>query len=751
MTLKEFAFQNNAVNKLYEAFIAGNKNIILQAPTGSGKTIILIKLIDVIAQHAASKLAFVWLTPGAGELEEQSWKKSSSMSENVRPQFLKEALHNGFSGNTITFLNWELVNNKKKKALREGESSNLRDIIAEAKREKIKFILIVDEEHKNQTSKSQDIISMFDAECIYRASATPIKDDSAHKITVSEEDVISEGLITKNVVINDQFNEFSNSNDTVSNGVFLRAAYEKRLLIKDEYNKLNKDINPLVLIQFPDDKRNKDIRKSVNNQIEEVKKFLINNLHEAEDNIAEWLSGRHINVDNVSDNNSNVDFLLMKQAVSTGWDVPRAKILVKLRLNTERRFTIQTIGRIRRMPEQHHYGVELLDNSYVYSNDDEYVSEIVKEGLGSGITQMSLRDGISPDLFNVTSEKVSERKPVDVFTTLKRLREQFVKEYDLTNNPHDNKEKLNDYGFVFGTNVKYNIPTGKVSSLSEINTLSRIPQNGEIVHTRDWGYAYDNALLKLKPYLHVGDNLRYVRSIVSDLIANTESGSGLDQILRLNPRERYAFVINNIDRLCHVAKEMDINSPKDTQEVSFLPENVPFLLPKKEGYLDTGDKNKKKFPLKKNVYDHYTQSNWVKQTRPERLFEKAVERIDCVKYIYRSKDKGSKYFSIVYNGMQRDFFPDYLIKTTYGTTLIIETKGGQNENIDEYAALKFDALKAYVQRLKHSMPKIKLGFAFVRPINSNNDTLVYSNSEWSDEVSGKSNWKPLINLFKEED
>lgn len=40
-------------------------------------------------------------------------------------------------------------------------------------------------------------------------------------------------------------------------------------------------------------------------------------------------------------------FLLFKQAIATGWDCPRAKILIKLRENMSDTFSIQTIGRIR--------------------------------------------------------------------------------------------------------------------------------------------------------------------------------------------------------------------------------------------------------------------------------------------------------------------------------------------------------------------------------------------------------------------
>ena len=65
----------------------------------------------------------------------------------------------------------------------------------------------------------------------------------------------------------------------------------------------------------------------------------------------------------------------MKQAISTGWDCPRAKILVKLREGMSEQFEIQTIGRIRRMPEAKHYEddfqlIKLLFLSFVDSESE---------------------------------------------------------------------------------------------------------------------------------------------------------------------------------------------------------------------------------------------------------------------------------------------------------------------------------------------------------------------------------------------
>ena len=48
--------------------------------------------------------------------------------------------------------------------------------------------------------------------------------------------------------------------------------------------------------------------------------------------------------DSVTHNNAEPVFLLFKQALATGWDCPRAKVLVKLRENMSETFEIQLLG-----------------------------------------------------------------------------------------------------------------------------------------------------------------------------------------------------------------------------------------------------------------------------------------------------------------------------------------------------------------------------------------------------------------------
>lgn len=426
--IKLLPFQEQAVQTLQDKFFySKNQTTIFYAPTGAGKTVMLINLMDRILKYNPSntEYVFIWLTPGNGELEEQSWQRAKDYGQIVRAQTLEDALLNGFEAGTATFLNWERVKNDKAIALREGEIKNLNDIIKIAKQKNYRFVLFIDEEHRDQTEKAQKIIDKFDAYKIIRASATP-KSSSPNfdNVQVNDEDVIAQGLIVRNVELNPD----GVDGDIVDNMVqyFLDFADEKRRQIKNEYQKLNLSVNPLVLIQFPDEKKaNKEERR---NLIQQVKDYLAE-IGQNDGEIATWLANEKVNIADIEKSDSPVNYLLMKQAVSTGWDAPRAKILVKFRMNTEPSFTLQTIGRIRRMPEHKHYDNDLLDNAYIYSNDQKYISEVLNNGEGAYIATYELNEN-APD-FQLISVKPNARTGLTNSEVVKGLRQQLKKEYNL--------------------------------------------------------------------------------------------------------------------------------------------------------------------------------------------------------------------------------------------------------------------------------------------------------------------------------
>ena len=103
MELKEF--QLNAVKSLFEAMDKPVRDIILKSPTGSGKTIILTYFMHQYIQ-SYPKTVFVWLTPGKGNLEEQSKAKMDKYIHASQTKLLSDVMTAGFEENDSCFINW---------------------------------------------------------------------------------------------------------------------------------------------------------------------------------------------------------------------------------------------------------------------------------------------------------------------------------------------------------------------------------------------------------------------------------------------------------------------------------------------------------------------------------------------------------------------------------------------------------------------------------------------------------------------
>ena len=60
-----FEFQNNCINFLIDKTLeTDSKQVItVKAPTGAGKTVMLIKYVDEYLKNTNRKTAFVWLCP----------------------------------------------------------------------------------------------------------------------------------------------------------------------------------------------------------------------------------------------------------------------------------------------------------------------------------------------------------------------------------------------------------------------------------------------------------------------------------------------------------------------------------------------------------------------------------------------------------------------------------------------------------------------------------------------------------------
>ena len=731
-------FQREAVQKLLETVtdIKSKDTIVLKSPTGSAKTVMLISFIDNYIKSIDKNVAFIWLCPGDGDLEMQSHDQMIRLTPNNNVKTLQESLLNGFEEESTTFINWELVTKTGNKAITEGEMKNLYDRIADAHRNDRKFVIIVDEEHKYDTKKAQDVILRFNPLYVIRISATAGKDPNAEFIEIDEQDVIDEQLISKAIYVNEDIPNGITVNDETK--YLLERGDKKRKEVKEEYKKIGVNINPLVIVQIPNGNNLKLER--IEKTLEEMGYTYNNKL------LALWLSDdkNKKNIDNIKKLTDEVAFLIMKQAINTGWDCPRAKILVKLREASNEDFEIQTIGRIRRMPERKHYNNEVLDNCYVYTFDEKY-----KEGLFGqvnhtySVIRLFIKD--DPIIKKFTLKKGirdDNYASVDARKVAKKFLEHMQNKYHLDEDYKANKEKLEAKGFIIGDEVINDTVSGKFAKTGDVenaNEKQRI-RVGVIANTHIHGISLMHSRFEIRKAAFVSNE--EINSIL--LNAFNEDGDIKYRILELDNSMYYAFVINNE----HLLKEefREINSQVNVAYKINIGKTIDWKIPVQDIIkYDPNDKNTKEYV--KNVYKDYT-GQMVKgvcgKSTSEILFEKYCEQVNDVMYVYKNGDKGDEYFCVVYfDGMnrQRLFYPDYILIMKDGSHMIIEIKGGevkdQSKNIDKQVENKFKAFKEYAKE-----NNIKWGF-----VRDKDTELYVNNTEYTDNMNDDS-WRPIQELFE---
>ena len=733
-------FQDKLVKDVEKSLLISDKNkFVIKAPTGSGKTIMLLKIMEDMIDNFEEDLAFVWLTPGAGDLEEQSYNSMQNLLPNLDSYLLSDAISNGFEKESFYFINWEKIKGKNTNATKEdAEYANLYQRINEFHRNGNRFILIIDEEDKGDTEKAQDIIDKFNPKKIIRASATANKTSDCEFFEVNIDDAIESGLLTKKLYINYDVPE----NEDIGSEVdfLIKKAVEKQKECKKEYESLGLDINPLVVIQFPNNSN--DYIDSVRERLKDYDYSIENGT------VANWLTESHINTENIINNNSEVTFVLTKIAISTGWNCPRAKILIKLRENTTESSTIQAVGRIRRTAEGKHYNNEILDNSYIYTTDKKYV-EAVKKGTPYVVERMNLH--LKKEFKNIIL--VKEYKNNDFVGTeevCEKIKKFFVDKYGLTKKYSENKEKLTNNNYNFSSKVEWSSIKGvldktteNVTSDDNLGTLKlRMTAN-----TTANGFQMTDAVRELKPSTLLSE--QEIRAILQNLFCH--NGIEKYRILDLpNNDMLYAFTINNIELLKSDIDELKSNNPFELNLLNVLKvekENNWSILENDNLAFSLDVENP--IELKKNVYAGYDtrfiSTNAKIRWLTEHEFEKYIENCKDVKWIYKNGDGGKEYFSIVYfDGFynQREFYPDYILVLKDDSIMVVEAKGGEfggeNRNIDRTAKLKFSALKYYAS--KHNIK-----WAFVRYYE--NDGLRFNNTDWSEKMGKDTEWKPIEELF----
>ena len=708
------------------------KVCVFQAPTGSGKTLMTAKFIEeIIKELPEDDLCFVWVSIGKGELHLQS-KRSLERTFGGAPRV--SLVEEEFTGgreriirNEVVVVNWEKLRSKDRKTgdwknilMKDGEKINFRDVLSKT-REQRKVILIIDESHIGATAeRTNELREEINADVILEMSATPkIQPDPrdlvrgmAGYVFVEPKEVIDEGMIKKELIINEKIDEITD-NEANSQDVVLEVAYKKRLELKKLFKGEKSIINPLVLVQIPTAEAGED-------KIRAVKKFLAErNITERKNGtgngkLAIWLAEQKSEtLDWIAEPDNEIEFLIFKQAIDTGWDCPRAHILIKFRESHSETFEIQTVGRILRMPEQKHYASEDLNIGYIYTNvqsiivkKEEYNPNIIKHLKAVRIEEYKPIKLISyykarADYGDITSsftpvfEKIAcehfklkgehtffaqNAKKIEsqkIVLDIKKYQQQIIANAKIKGESFDEIEgKIDSEAYarltIAGNDLQALFEQVIKNNLGSFKNIKRsVPAVKTAIYL--WFRKYlgseewpEEIILAQMIFLHNGNRKVFEKEILASAIEAYKTVREKEVKKRIEENEQwYRF---------EVAKESFFNQHADE-----LVEVEKYIY--KPCYLG------------------------VERLNPERNFEKFLdENSDKIIWWWKNGENKRDYFGIKYEypkSIIHTFYPDYLVQFTDGRLGIFEVKDDGDRDGGSFTKAKAEELQECIQRQKN--------------------------------------------------
>lgn len=714
-------YQEDAVNGIVDAFRQllrtdhDTTQIVFKSPTGSGKTIMVAEALARLSREdLPGKYVFIWASMNKLHLQSKD-KLSSYLLDSTYDLIDLDQISPGeLQANTVLFANWEsmiktnrLTGEWTNRAVRQGEDGrNIQDILEDTKRAGKEIILIVDEAHQTYLGpKSQAIVSkIITPKIILEVSATPVlhpsgedvSDGKARIVKVPFEEVVLSGLIKQETRINYDIKKHLDAHS--SDEAVVEAALDRRATLEKQYDENSSNIRPLVLIQLPteDSEKLSALDQTVRVRVED---FLASKgITYGNGKLAIWLSEEKRNKERIEENDSPVEVLIFKKAIATGWDCPRAQILVMLHDMRSEVFKIQTVGRILRMPEAHHYDEAELNAAYVYTN------------LGNLVVDPDSRDAKS--FFRIHTAKIRSSLTNIELPSVYLHRTDY---HDLTTDFRPLLFKKLDDFFGISPGDSADVRFKKLDSLLElkpeelqkpilsdvtasnldeidksiVKTLEATLDSAQVEHLfryalKGWStpYNFTRSSERLKPALYDWFAMAgYGRDRIDEI----------QQVLVCSSANQNFFnaIISNAKREFEDTRHENVSSKRAITEFTF---SIPLSDQYGENYTVTSSS--------KHALEPYLAHNSRPNTEVE--FEATLEKSGKVDWWYKNGEKMQHYFAVPFVALDEKsgiktpaaFYPDYIIRFTDGSTGIYDTKAGQTVTSTD-TKLKSDALQQY--------------------------------------------------------
>ena len=430
-------FQDDAVEQLIKKLNPAKREVaeggdhqavILAAPTGSGKTVITAALIEEILTGsdrftAEPDAVFLWLSDQP-VLNEQSKKRIASASTKlgnsdlviVDSDFDRET----FAGGKVYFINTQKLG--KDKLLTSGRGDKRTYTIWEtisntAKVKADRFYLIIDEAHRgtkvnrNDEATRQTVMQKFvkgsEGEIpaiglILGVSATPQRfqqliegqsNRTPRTCEVSPLDVRASGLLKDRIMV------FHPTEAFPTDTTMLRAAVLQWRIMGAQWHEYAQaqgipTVHPALIIQVQDGSSDGVSRTNLDEVIATIEKETgpidpaeIAHCFEHDAPLsAHGVLIRKIDPSRIQEE-MNIKFVLFKMALTTGWDCPRAEVMMSFRTAQDDTLIAQLIGRMVRTPL-----ARRIEGSEILNSVALYLPHYDKEGLTRVVNHLKQGD-----------------------------------------------------------------------------------------------------------------------------------------------------------------------------------------------------------------------------------------------------------------------------------------------------------------------------------------------------------------------
>jgi type III restriction enzyme len=730
-------YQETAVSKLLSRSRdllterPGSK-IVFKAPTGSGKTIMMAAFLQRLVSDPelfSKPISVIWAAPR--KLHTQSKLKLQSFYEDSKALDCSDFFDLqdlAIGRNEVLFLNWESINKSEKNTIiKENERDFYLDNVLENTRQLgHKIILVIDESHHHATSEtSKQLIQDMNPDLTIEVSATPGISDPDELVSVSLDQVREQGMIKKSVVLNPDFsNAYSSKKldsalSQTSDQFVLSEAIKKRDALAEGYKQTGSNVNPLMLIQLPDKK------SEVEEQLmSEVIDYLANDHGVTVDNgkLAVYLSESKENLENIAKPDSEVEVMIFKQAIALGWDCPRAQILVLFRDHKSLAFSIQTVGRIMRMPEPDlgHYSNELLNNSFVYTNmADISINEDVSQGYITIHTSKRIPSYKNIELSSVARQRLRERTRLN--PTFTRFFIESADQYELSSKIDLDKTDVN-------------IELISDFQASSVDDLTRDTVSGDLEVSIDneadlqkmFDFFVRNQLSPFHP------EVRSIGRVKESIYRYFDMAMGVSY---LDNFKLLVKVILNASHSKHIANVIDIAKERYVESVSVRDAKLlrieNWQVPESINYPSTHQPMQ---TTKSVMVPFFADGKW----KSESAFISLLDSSDSVDWWFQNGERDATFFAVPYleGGEEKPFYVDFIVLFKNGVLGLFDTKSGQTI---ETAKPKIDGLRAFIA----SVQKVEGGIVTNTSRDYSGRWVVFNRDSKELNLGDFNNWETL--------